>query len=167
MASNSFKEEDLLKNVERDNWWRVMEIYERYPESHVVKDDSGNTAIHRAIYRVPEPIVEGLVWLCQKEALAIRNEWGSTPLHRAAAVGSVRMCRCNAKKDSNLIGSRNDDGETPLFRAMIYGRMNAFRCLLDICGEKQHQYAYDRRKYGDTILHSAILEGHFGEEANY
>ncbi|KAK2991132.1 hypothetical protein RJ640_029425 [Escallonia rubra] len=143
----------------------VVELYGAHPEIHKAVNKSGDTALHIAVLKDgQEREVQKLVGLIcgkgvSKEALGIANESGHTPLHLAAASGSVRMCECIAKADEQLIRDRNRDGETPLFLAALHGKKDAFLCLRPICSDEGSRYW--RRNDGDTILHVAISGDYF------
>ncbi|KAK9286904.1 hypothetical protein L1049_015311 [Liquidambar formosana] len=133
---------------------------------------SGDTALHMAVSRDQENVVEELVKvICEKkeeeeeetkEILRKKNNRGNTPLHVAASMGRVRMCMCIARVDPLLVGARNNDGETPFFLAALHGNKDAFLCLHNICGPENGE-SYSRKNNGDTILHCAIRRDNFGE----
>lgn len=149
-------------------WDKVVEIYARNQEAHMVKiTRSGDTALHMAVSDGQEEIVEELIHIISngpvgKKALRIRNEHGNTPLHVAASMGIVGMCQCIAQVDSELVGARNKDSETPFFLAAFHGKKEAFLCLLRICG-RSAGYEYSKKNDGETILHCAIAGDYFGE----
>ncbi|KAM4075454.1 hypothetical protein ACB094_10G171000 [Castanea mollissima] len=151
----------------KGEWRSVVEIYSKDAMAHTAKlTRSGDTALHIAVSDSQEDIVQELVKCIStqgkgKEVLVIGNEQGNTPLHIAASIGSVVMCRCIAEVDKSLVGARNHDRETPFFLAVLYGKKEAFLCLHQICGTK-NGYAYSRRMDGDTILHCAISGDYFG-----
>ncbi|KAM4075455.1 hypothetical protein ACB094_10G171000 [Castanea mollissima] len=150
----------------KGEWRSVVEIYSKDAMAHTAKlTRSGDTALHIAVSDSQEDIVQELVKCIStqgkgKEVLVIGNEQGNTPLHIAASIGSVVMCRCIAEVDKSLVGARNHDRETPFFLAVLYGKKEAFLCLHQICGTK-NGYAYSRRMDGDTILHCAISGDYF------
>ncbi|KAK2991125.1 hypothetical protein RJ640_029418 [Escallonia rubra] len=155
----------LLQNAMKGDWEAVVEIYRAHPEVHKAKITKlGDTALHIAVLDGEENKVQELVKLiCDKDvskaALGIANVRGNTPLHLAAASGSVRMCKCIAEANKSLISDRNVDGETPLFLAALHGKKDAFLCLSSICGDEGSRYC--RRDDGDTILHVAISGDYF------
>ncbi|KAL8548198.1 hypothetical protein ACS0TY_007496 [Phlomoides rotata] len=157
------KKLDILGHVAQGDWYKVEKKYYEEPESRKVKiPRTGDTALHVAVSdEREEGFVERMVWAAGSDVLAMGNEQGNTPLHLAATLGNTRICRCIAERDGSLIGAHNDYGETPLFSAVTRGRTQAFLYLHHFC--KHKEYAYYRRNNGDTILHSAISERHFGE----
>ncbi|CAI9107769.1 OLC1v1007207C2 [Oldenlandia corymbosa var. corymbosa] len=173
-SSNMIGLEDIKKNLfktaMRGDWTQVINIYKQHPEIHSAKiTKTGDTALHIAAMDGQAGVVQELVKVIGNEgisgghaleALATENERGNTPLHLAAALGSVPMCQCIANVDLKLIGCRNHDSETPFFLAVLHGRKDAFLCLHSICGSKQG-YSFCRRNDGETILHCAIAGEYF------
>ncbi|KAK4560179.1 hypothetical protein RGQ29_009096 [Quercus rubra] len=157
---------DLFKRAMKGQWENVVKIYSENNKVHKAKlTSSGDTALHIAVSDGKEEVVRKLVGSIsaqtdKKEALQIKNEQGSTPLHIAASMGNVAMCECIAKVDPELVGARNDDRETPFFLAALCGKKDAFLRLHQICGT-ENGYEYSRRKDGDTILHCAIAGDYF------
>ncbi|CAI9781201.1 unnamed protein product [Fraxinus pennsylvanica] len=169
-SSISWQEEikkKLFRNAMNREWNEVIETYAQHPWAHKAKiTRSGDTALHIAISDGQVTIVEQLMEkiLGKKEnacdVLETGNELKNTPLHLAASLGNVKMCRLIAGFNSTLIGERNKDGETPFFQAVLNGKREAFSCLHDICGTDKG-YSYCKKKNGETILHSAISGEHF------
>ena len=109
------------------------------------------------------------------DVLKSKNEQGNTPLHLAASMSNVSMCKCIARKGEDLlqrIGNkdgkeneihllhiRNKDGETPLFLAVRHGQTEAFLCLQGEAPES----ARLRNNKGETILHCALAGGNFSK----
>ncbi|XAR61168.1 hypothetical protein NMG60_11034797 [Bertholletia excelsa] len=170
----------LFKSVMRSEWERVKEIYRDHPEVRNAKiTRSGNTALHIAVLGGEEKVVQDLVGLIPEDnnnALKVQNEDGDTPLHLAAVVGSVKMCRCIASRDPKMISVRNEENETPFFVAVLNGNKDAFLCLHQLCSAEEG-YHYCRKIGGDSILHCAIngeffdlafqIIHHYGDLVNY
>ncbi|KAK4849125.1 hypothetical protein QYF36_021136 [Acer negundo] len=176
----------LFKNAMKGEWAEVFKIYRENPSIHKEKiTRSGGTALHIAVSDGKEKIVEELVNIIKasdgieeiveepvniikasdhktaaQEVLWIGDEIGNTPLHTAAMLGNVKMCKCIAEVDKRLIGARNQDSETPFFMAASHGHKHAFLCLHSLCGPREG-YAYSRSNNGETILHSAISGDYF------
>ena len=95
---------DLFKMAMRGQWENVVEIYSKNNTLHKAKlTSSGDTALHIAVSDGKEKVVRKLVRYIsaqpdKKEALQIKNEQGSTPLHIAASMGNVAMCECAWQK---------------------------------------------------------------------
>ncbi|CAI9781198.1 unnamed protein product [Fraxinus pennsylvanica] len=157
----------LFKNAMNREWNEVIETYAQHPWAHEAKiTRSGDTALHIAISCGKETIVEQLMQEISEKnqnacvVLETGNELGNTPLHLAASLGNVTMCRLIAGHNPTLIGEHNKDGETPFFQAVLNGKREAFSCLHDICGTDKG-YSYCKKKNGETILHSAISGEYF------
>ena len=163
---------DLFQNVMKNDWNKILTICEEQPEAHKEKiTRTGDTLLHLAVADRKDEIVQQLVGLIKmankREALGIVNERKNTPLHLAASLGNVQMCRWIASEYPEGIGARNVDGETPFFLAATHGMLDAFLCLHFIIppenGNKQG-LSYARRNNGENVLHSAIHGDYFGEQ---
>ncbi|XVE73072.1 hypothetical protein DITRI_Ditri11bG0088300 [Diplodiscus trichospermus] len=167
MESEMSLEKKLFRSAMKGEWNDVVTKYEECPTVHMAKIlKSGDTALHIAVSNGKEGVVEKLVQLIRSQsehskALEIRNEQGNTPLHIAASLGNVRMCKCIALASSSLLKIQNINGETPLFVAALHGKKNAFLCLYSFCGDKEEGYSYFRRDDGETVLHYAISGDYF------
>ncbi|KAK1558483.1 hypothetical protein Q3G72_002846 [Acer saccharum] len=139
----------LFKNAMKSEWAQVVQIY---------RDNR-------------EEIVEELVNIIKasaQEVLWIGDEKGNTPLHTAAMLGNVKMCKCIAEVDKKLIGARNKDSETPFSMAASHGHKLTFLGLHSLC-EQGEGYDYSRRNKnnGETILHCAISGDYFGQSFQF
>ncbi|KAG7945543.1 hypothetical protein I3843_15G157400 [Carya illinoinensis] len=183
---------ELFRMAMKAEWKKVVEKYRNELESaHNLKiTRSGDTALHIAVSDGQEEIVEDLIYVLQspgknhaQEAVKTKNERDNTPLHTAAAMGSLPMCKRIAQVDPSLVGERNCEGETPFFLAALHGKKEAFlylhKMICDDQDSKQakredvdtsHQdskqeakigYKYAKREDGDTILHCAINGEYF------
>ncbi|KAK9201610.1 hypothetical protein WN944_016816 [Citrus x changshan-huyou] len=157
---------DLFKSAMKGEWKEVVKNYEKDERIHKVRiTRSGGTALHIAVSDGQEEVVEELVGIIQQkqqlEVLKIGDERGSTPLHIAAGLGNVSMCKCIATADPKLIGERNHENETPFFLAALHGHKDAFLCLHCLCASVGDGYTYSRRNDGDTVLHCAISGDYF------
>ena len=166
------KTQELLKFCMEGKWEKVLNKFDKFPSLQNARlSASGETALHIAVRESTEVIVHRLVELIDKQserrwqtpsALWIPNHRGNTPLHLAALIGNVGMCRCIAGRHEELLDLRNKAGETPLFLAALRGKKDAFLYLHQICGAER-QYEYHRRdRDGQTILHVAIIGEYFG-----
>ncbi|KAH9729711.1 ANK REP REGION domain-containing protein [Citrus sinensis] len=156
----------LFKSAMKGKWNEVVENYgkdDRIHEARITR--SGGTALHIAVSDGQEGVVEDLVGIIQEKqqlkVLKIGDERGSTPLHIAAGLGNVSMCKCIATADPRLIGERNHENETPFFLAALHGHKDAFLCLHYLCASVDDGYTYSRRNEGDTVLHCAISGDYF------
>ena len=163
--------EELYKQIMTagDQWDEVVSTYHDYFD-FVYKDVLnmlGETALHLAVSHGPENSVEQLVAIISKkqefkEALAIKNKEGNTPLHLAATTGSLRKCICIAEANPSLGNARNNTGESPLFLAALHGKTDIFVCFRFIC-QGYLDNSYYRKDGGETILHCAIKRECWGE----
>ncbi|KAL8530503.1 hypothetical protein ACS0TY_007513 [Phlomoides rotata] len=162
------KKKKLMSCMVKGTLQHVIKAYKEYPEIRELKiPKTGNTALHVAasedwgVYagRIVESAAES------GDVLAIGNEQGDTALHLAAKFGNTYFCKCIAETDIKLVKIPNESGETPLFSAVSRGKTQAFLYLYQLCSKDiapQDQHHMYTRNNGDTILHSAIFEEHFG-----
>ncbi|RVW53635.1 hypothetical protein CK203_069110 [Vitis vinifera] len=108
----------------KGKWKAVVNMYRRWPWLGKEKiNRGGNTALHMAVSDRQERFVEQLVKVIllrsgmPEVVLQIKNKQGNTPLHLAASLGNVSMCKCIPSWRPGLVGVLNDEGETPLFLA--------------------------------------------------
>ncbi|KAL5863954.1 hypothetical protein ACOSQ3_001468 [Xanthoceras sorbifolium] len=153
----------LFKNAMKGEWEEVVEIYTSNAWIHKEKiTKSGGTALHIAVSDGQEEVVVKLVNIIiqsqTSDVLRMGDELGNTPLHAAATLGNVKMCKCIADVDISLVGARNQDSETPFFLAALNCHKHVFLCL-HFLGKQGYDYC--RRKDGETILHSAISGDYF------
>ena len=166
--------ERLSQSAARGEWDEVQKICQA---ANWLFDISitklGDTVLHLAVYNKQENIFERLLQQLSSESLhetsflKKKNAKGDTLLHSAASVGSENMCRIitefhSAEYSTTLLSVRNNEGETPLFSAALHGRKDAFLFLHSICGPEERSN-YCKRSNGDSILHCAISEEHYGE----
>lgn len=97
--------------------------------------------------------------------LGAQNTRKNTPLHLAASMGKVEICKKIGRAVPSLIAERNIAGETPLFLAALCGKKNAFLWLHYIYTSRDPKVVSSTdhriRNNEDTILHCGIAEGHF------
>ena len=148
------------------DWEEVVRTCKKHPSSHkAIIPASGETILYMAVSDRQEEIVALLVEQMSEpdlDALKIGNDAGDSPLHLAASIGNVPMCKSITVKDKKLLGVRNRKGETPLFLAAHHGQKEAFLFLHLLCGSYEG-YRYCRKDDGKTILHCAIAGEHFGQ----
>ncbi|GFZ04749.1 hypothetical protein Acr_17g0003210 [Actinidia rufa] len=87
----------------------------------------------------------------KKKAVNVQNERENTPLHLAAAMGNVRMCKIIADMDNGLIGVRNKENETPFFswRRSMVTKMRSFVFTILL---SQVVYENDKTEKGYGLL---------------
>ena len=156
------------------HWDRVLSICRENWLLNVPITQMGGTVLHLAAYHKQETIFEQLLQQLRppgsplaKVSLERKNDIGCTPLHLAVEAGSKKICRSiiefDTAESATLLGVRNDEGETPLFLAALHGNIDVFLYLHFKCHPGREHFNYCIRKNGDTILHCAISEEHYGE----
>nr|GME05490.1 uncharacterized protein LOC109168328 [Ipomoea batatas] len=101
------------------------------------------------------------------DILKLKNDTGDTPLHLAAQLGNVEICRCiltqveKLGEADELIGERNNLNMTPLFLAAHRGKVDAFKLLHDKIKETEDRIHLCRKEKGETILHSTLSGEYF------
>ncbi|XP_031111517.1 ankyrin repeat-containing protein ITN1-like isoform X4 [Ipomoea triloba] len=101
------------------------------------------------------------------DILKLKNDTGDTPLHLAAQLGNVEICRCiltqveKLGKVYELIGERNNLNMTPLFLAAHRGKVDAFKLLHEKIKETEDRIHLCRKEKGETILHSTLSGEYF------
>ncbi|PON63719.1 Transmembrane protein [Parasponia andersonii] len=150
-------DQELFNNTMKGQWNKVVEAYKNNSHAQVARiTRSGDTALHRAVSDSETKIALELLEFVQPEALKnMSNEQGNTPLHLAAALGNLEICKKVLSKNVRVIGARNRDGETPLFIAALHGKEDVFFFLYGFVKEVTDEQ-YLRRSNGDTVLHVAI-----------
>ncbi|WJZ95011.1 hypothetical protein VitviT2T_013811 [Vitis vinifera] len=151
----------------QNDWEEVVRICEQHPSAHkAIIPASGETILYMAVSDTEEKIVEKLVGQIspsELDALKIGNEEGDTPLHLAASIGNVQMCKCITDKDRKLVGFPNSKAETPLFLAALRGQKETFLFLHGMC-ESSERRNYCRRDDGRNILH-CVIDGEYFDMA--
>ncbi|XP_028794549.1 ankyrin repeat domain-containing protein 27-like isoform X2 [Neltuma alba] len=191
VSAEEVKLEKLRSNAMRGKWPKVFEMYVQERALRTAKiTGTGDTVLHMAVSNGQEKVVANMVNLLVLEenklgqnnvvvivdeddeeswkannVLGSKNDRKNTPLHLAATMGNVEMCRKIGGTDPSLITRRNIAGETPLFLAALNGRKEAFLWLhyLYVASHRisSTDVAHCIRDNDDTILHCAIEEGHF------
>ncbi|KAJ7977346.1 putative Ankyrin repeat-containing protein [Quillaja saponaria] len=155
----------------RSEWEAVIKLYVEESLSHtsditLAKDTALHVAVTDGNYDVVEQLVGAITHFGldnAKKALLIKNEQGNTPLHLAASVGSVQICRCIVEVDigtSLLLDSRNKEGETPIFVAALNSHKDAFLFLHTKYPNERSDHCR-RSKGGESILHCTIQREYF------
>ena len=165
---------ELIKSV-ASNWDDVVKIYGQDPRAHKIKlGESGNTALHVAVTSGQEDIVEQLVKLINErsenalDVLSIKGgDLESNPLHLAASLGSIRMCKCIiGDQHKQLLGTRNCGSATPMYMAVLHGKKDTFLWLYEMCDNSAQAHAYCHAHHGITVLHVAITNGCWGKRTS-
>ncbi|KAI9108556.1 hypothetical protein K1719_020440 [Acacia pycnantha] len=167
---------ELYMHTFQGKWEEVENLYKTKPVMWNAEiTSSEDTALHMAINENKEDVVGKLVDIIiglrqdhgekAKKALKKKNEVGDTPLHRAAARGSVKMCKriVEAAKNmgENLLEITNKWGENPMFVAVLDNRKQAFIYFHDASDKVEDNELLTSAKLGDTVLHVAIRREHY------
>nr|XP_027116795.1 uncharacterized protein LOC113734445 isoform X1 [Coffea arabica] len=173
-----FDVDELFQFAMKKKWREVLRICKSHPSDacKAKLTKSEETALHIAVssYHVGEKEANALAAIIRQlvellpvgqavEILKAENDKGDTALHLAAALGSVTICECIARKHRELIRMRNQKDETPMFLAAHHGHMEAFQLFHELYNgnASEPDYSLCRRNDGDTILHSAISGEYF------
>ncbi|XP_028789083.1 serine/threonine-protein phosphatase 6 regulatory ankyrin repeat subunit C [Neltuma alba] len=164
---------DLFRNAMENQWSEVFKTLEEDRGLRTAKvTATGDTVLHMAMYALDETVVvAAMVDLVLEDeessersyVLEAANVKGNTPLHLAASIGNIEMCKKIGGVNPSLIAKRNKAGETPLFLAALHGHRKAFLWLhyqYMETGVSSTEYAHCIRDNHDTILHCAIAEEH-------
>ncbi|XP_041022362.1 uncharacterized protein LOC121263505 [Juglans microcarpa x Juglans regia] len=161
---------DLLRKSTKGDWKGVIDIYKKHPEAHAAKlTINEDTALHIVVSSDREETVEQLMNIISRhhgegqQIPEFKNERGNTPLHVAASMGSVTLCKSVVNETTGQLGlsfmeARNFKGETPLFMAVLSGKKEVFIFLHKVYQENNLSYndLSCRNDDDDTILHVAI-----------
>ena len=122
---------------------------------------NGRTCLHTAAYCTNPAVAQYLLGI--EADPTVQDERGRTPLHLAAAYGSLQVAKTIAEKVTCNVGARDGLERTPLHRCLAYGdwkrnvnrageNMEIARLLLS-----KGASAAVVDKHGNTTLHYAIV----------
>lgn len=159
--------ETLYERVIDEDWGAVLKIYEEnrdiVQKAKLLRSEE--TALHMAISSSKIDVAKKLLEIIDRDVIReITDGRGDNPLHLAASLGQVEMCKLLLHKDWRLIWNRNNEGETPLFLAVLQGQKGAFYALHPICTDTDHHNIITlcKKNDGNNILHVSIHGEHFG-----
>ncbi|KAA8548411.1 hypothetical protein F0562_000095 [Nyssa sinensis] len=153
---------DMLKLAIEGQWNNVLRIHERNSSARENSLHSDDTVLHIAVSDGREDTVQKLLNISERDGFSVmhkKNNKGNTPIHLAAAMGNVAICKCLAPKVPELIADRNNAGETPLFLAAHHGKREAFLFLHELHTRRRGgvpDYSSCEKSDETSILHSAI-----------
>ncbi|XP_028789090.1 uncharacterized protein LOC114745116 [Neltuma alba] len=168
--------EKLRSDAMRGKWSEAFETFKKERDLRIAEITiAGDTVLHMVVSNGEEKVVADMVDLLVQEddeesvnkhaVLGAGNKRKNTPLHIAASMGKVEMCKKIGRENPFLLGSRNIAGETPLFLAALNGKKKTFLWLhylyVHRFGDSSANVAHCIRDNKDTILHCAVAEGHF------
>ncbi|TQE03017.1 hypothetical protein C1H46_011381 [Malus baccata] len=137
-----------LDAVWRNDWCKAKEFLTQHPSAITATDSDGDTALHNAIYKGHEQIVEELVQLMTEEQLETKNDDGETALTFAAAK-NLKIVKCLVAKNKKLLGIADVDQMTPILIAAKNDRWDIVEELVQLMTEEQLETKNDD---GETAL---------------
>ncbi|KAJ3705613.1 hypothetical protein LUZ61_009318 [Rhynchospora tenuis] len=172
---------ELFKAAMKHEWKTLLDLYQDKKVQNEKITRAKDTVLHVALSGAPVNIVLKLLEKVdannspveKKRILGSRNESGDTPLHLAASLGLVTVCRKITEMCPELavITARNNLQETPLFTAVCHGKKKSFFVLESAVHKLKGVTSYEqclsrdishcRRNDGINILHIAIKREHF------
>ncbi|KAI9082872.1 hypothetical protein K1719_035202 [Acacia pycnantha] len=161
----------LYQSTHQGNWNEALTAFKNNPGFHKMPiNSSGDTLLHVALSEHKEvdraeEIVDEIKKKQSWSVLETKNNRGDTPLHCAASIGSLKMCKAIAqalvdRDNTRMVEARNKNGETPLFLAALHGHMDAFLYLHDLWPDQSNRL-WKRAGDGETVLHCTICREHF------
>ncbi|KAM2203976.1 hypothetical protein ACFX1S_023666 [Malus domestica] len=145
------------KPVDYQPWFRAVrwgylckakEFLTLHPSAITATDSNGCTALHVAISRGHEQIVEELVHLMTEEQLETKNDDDETALTIAAAK-NIKIVKCLVAKNKKLLGIADGHGGTPIVIAAKKYQWDIVEELVQLMTEEQLEIQDD---YGWTAL---------------
>ncbi|KAM2852722.1 hypothetical protein FF1_023395 [Malus domestica] len=143
-----------FRYVRRGDWCKAKEFLTLHPSAITATDSDGDTALHNAIYKEHEQIVEELVQLMTEEQLETKNGDGQTALTIAAAK-NLKIVKCLVAKNKKLLGIANGSGSTPIVIAAKHDRWDIVEELVQLMTEEQLETEDDD---GETALTIAVAK---------
>ncbi|RXH69488.1 hypothetical protein DVH24_037272 [Malus domestica] len=127
---------------------KAKEFLTLHPSAITATDSNGCTALHVAISRGHEQIVEELVHLMTEEQLETKNDDDETALTIAAAK-NIKIVKCLVAKNKKLLGIADGHGGTPIVIAAKKYQWDIVEELVQLMTEEQLEIQDD---YGWTAL---------------
>ncbi|XP_031386711.1 ankyrin repeat-containing protein At5g02620-like [Punica granatum] len=136
----------------------VTTILQACPKSIYKVDSNGSSLLHYAC--IGGYLKMAMILVRKDVALTWRYDSdGYTPLHLAAMNGSIDILKFLLEYAPTCINYRTKDGETAFHLAARFNRYNAFVLLAPKFSSTTILNKQD--KYGNTILHLAVVGGHY------
>ncbi|KAI9119327.1 hypothetical protein K1719_010002 [Acacia pycnantha] len=156
-------------------WNEALTTFKNNPGIHKMPINTcGDTLLHVVVNDNKDDRVAEIVDEIKKNqswsVLGTENDRGDTPLHCAASIGSLKMCKAIAEAQGGyhnqlkIEEARNKNKETPLFLAALHGHKDAFLYLHSRCPDHQSSGLWKRTSDGETVLHCTIRREHFDEK---
>ncbi|REJ81999.1 MAG: ankyrin repeat domain-containing protein [Acidobacteria bacterium] len=109
---------------------RLRELLDGDADAHLAWSHDGFTALHLAAFFAREEAVALLLEHGAAVGFASRNGMHVHPLHSAAAVGNVPICR-RLLAAGAAVDARQEGGFTPLMSAALAGNLELLELLLE------------------------------------
>ncbi|TQE03015.1 hypothetical protein C1H46_011379 [Malus baccata] len=129
-------------------WCKAKEFLTLHHSAITATDSNGYTALHDAISRGHEQIVEELVHLMTEEQLETKNDDDETALTIAAAK-NIKIVKCLVAKNKKLLGIADGQGRTPIVIAAKNDQWDIVEELVQLMTEEQLEIQDD---HGRTAL---------------
>jgi ankyrin repeat protein len=117
-----------------------------------VEQQKADNALLRAAENGKADAVKRLI--SEGAAAGARDDYGNTPLHKAAMHGHVGVARLLLQEYAAEVNLKNVDGYTPLHLAALIGHLEEMEVLLDHAADSNLKNAD-----GDVPLHYAAGKG--------
>ena len=143
MASTS---DELFIAIEAGNVGGVETILDADPSAGAARDESGVSALMRALYRFDPELVE-----------IVRARTGAFDVFEAAALGDVDRLRVVLEGEPSTATAYSGDGFTSLHFAAFFGNPEAVSLLIERGAEVD---AFGRGWMTGTALHSGVSRLH-------
>lgn len=167
------------------DWERLKSFVEQNTETVVYPlTVNKDTALHIAVYSGSTSLLSSIVAIAKRVAensekispFLIKNEYGNTALHEAAAAGDVAAAKLLLNCERTLLDIKNKLGETPLYRAAAFGKTEMVKFIAaEIIRSREEilqthrqrapsfMSIHGKRDDSTSILHIAVQAEHFGK----
>uniref|UniRef100_A0A2C9U8D6 PGG domain-containing protein n=1 Tax=Manihot esculenta TaxID=3983 RepID=A0A2C9U8D6_MANES len=165
------------------DWERLKSFVEQNTETVVYPlTVNKDTALHIAVYSGSTSLLSSIVAIAKRVAensekispFLIKNEYGNTALHEAAAAGDVAAAKLLLNCERTLLDIKNKLGETPLYRAAAFGKTEMVKFIAaEIIRSREEilqthrqrapsfMSIHGKRDDSTSILHIAVQAEHF------
>ncbi|KAK9472473.1 ankyrin repeat-containing domain protein [Dipodascopsis tothii] len=133
----------------------VLDLLLPYGPDLAAQTAAGQTPLHYAVSRARLPVAERLL-AAYPAAARVRDRQRQTPLHRAAAIGSVPLITLLVRHQSPL-NTSDASGWTPLFHAAAEGHGDAALALL-AAGADPHRLDPDGHGFLDVAADDKVKQ---------
>ncbi|KAM1712620.1 hypothetical protein ACFX12_023479 [Malus domestica] len=138
-------------------WCKAKEFLTLHPSAITATDSNGCTALHDAISRGHEQIVEELVHLMTEVQLETKNDDDETAL-TIAAEKNIKIVKCLVAKNKKLLGIADGLGGTPIVIAAKNDQWDIVEELVQLMTEEQLEIQDDDGATALTIAAAKDLK---------